>query len=669
VDHRFEMKPTVAALAGLGFVMTLTASTTAQPGPDRRLLAPSYPISKLREILLTREAWRPYPNASNPVGLERVPARVRQAYIDEGVRRLEGDWTPLPPSVFLEYIRTGDRSHYEALSFARRARLAHLVLAELFERKGRFLDQIVNGVWALSEESFWGVPAHLGLQRAGPGLPDVSEPVVDLFAAETGALMAWTSYLLGPELDRVHPLITRRMTLETERRILRPYLEREDWGYLGYTWRRRTGYVRPVNNWNPWINSNVLTAALILEQDPDRRVALVHKVMETLDAFVEPYPADGGCDEGPSYWNRAGGSLFDVLDLLHSASAGRIDVFDTPLIRAIGQYIDKTYIAGRYFIDFADASAKIDLEAPLVYRFGRAIGDEEMMGFAAFAAREQHHGDGVLPASFGVLGRVLPALFSLEALAAQPAVEPLFSDVWLPDVQVMAARSVPGRRDGFYLAAKGGHNDESHNHNDVGNFIAYYDGKPLLIDAGAQTYTATTFSSRRYELWNNQSGFHNLPTINDVMQHEGRSFAARDLHYEAGADFARLSLDLAGAYPKTAHVESWQRTLTLHRGQDVEVEENYRLAAFTSPFTLNFLTPLRADAAGAGRVRLSNPDTAESRAFVLVFDAARFDPTVETIPITDTRMRGSWGDTLQRVVLRSKRTGLIDRFSVRLKVE
>lgn len=72
---------------------------------------------------------------------------------------------------------------------------------------------------------------------------------------------------------------------------------------------------------------------------PDRRVTLVHKVMETLDAFVEPY-------------------------------------------RAIGQYIDKTYIAGRYLIDFADASAKIDLEAPVVYRFGRAIGDEAMMGFA-----------------------------------------------------------------------------------------------------------------------------------------------------------------------------------------------------------------------------------------------------------------------------------------------
>ena len=35
-----------------------------------------------------------------------------------------------------------------------------------------------------------GIPAHVGVQQAGPGLPDASEPTVDLFAAETGAAAA-----------------------------------------------------------------------------------------------------------------------------------------------------------------------------------------------------------------------------------------------------------------------------------------------------------------------------------------------------------------------------------------------------------------------------------------------------------------------------------------------
>lgn len=661
------MKTAVALLAAVGLAAGLVASPRAQGRADRRLLAPSYPIGMLRGVLLSREAWRPYPTAARPDGLERVPAQVRQAYIAEGERLLDEPWPPLPATVFLEYARTGDRSHYESLSFARRGRLANLVLAELFERQGRFLDRIADGVWAICEESFWGVPAHLGLQRAGPGLPDVSEPVVDLFAAETGSLLAWTSYLLGPELDRVNPLLTRRIALETDRRLLEPYLQREDWGWMGYTWRRRTGYMRPVNNWNPWINSNILTVALILEENPERRLALVRKVMESVDAFVEPYPADGGCDEGPSYWSRAGGSLFDVLDLLRSATAGRVDVYDTPLVRAIGQYIYRTYIAGPYFIDFADASAKLTPEAPLVFRFGQAIGDKTMTAFASYVARGENYGRGVLPGSFGVLGRVLPALFTLDALASEAPAEPLVRDVWLPDIQVMAARSQEGRRDGFYLAAKGGHNDESHNHNDVGNFIVYAGGRPVLVDAGAQTYTAQTFSSRRYELWNNQSGYHNLPTINGVMQQEGAKYAAQDVTYEAGDRFARLTLDLARTYPDAARVERWQRTVTLHRGEDVEMGEDYRLLAFVQPFTLNFLTPLKPEATEPGRVRL--PDPGGARSYVLVYDADRFTPSTETIAVRDTRMRGSWGETLYRLVLTSKKNVLSDKLAIRLQSE
>jgi hypothetical protein len=648
--------PAVILLAALS--TSLPAAQTPSAGSDRRLLARTYPIEALRNILLSRAAWKPYPTVVNPQGLERVPADLQAAYIKEGERRLSEAWPPLPATVFLEYVRTGNRSNFEALSFERRNRLAHLVLAELFERKGRFADQIANGAWAICEESFWGVPAHLGLQKAGSGLPDVNEPVVDLFAAETASLLAWTSYLTGPALDKVNPLITRRITVEVERRILESYRQREDWGWMGYTWKRRTGYVRPVNNWNPWINSNVLTAALLLEADPERRLALVHKVMDSVDAFIEPYPADGGCDEGPSYWNRAGGSLFDVLDLLHSATAGRVTLYDTPLVRNIGAYIYRTYIAGTYFINFADASAKIALEAPLVFRFGRAINDSTMTKFAALAYRQQQAEGRLLPGGFGVLGRVLPGLFAVDALSAEPPAEPLVRDAWFPDLQVMAARSQEGRRDGFYLAAKGGHNDESHNHNDVGNFIVYHNGRPILIDAGAQTYTAQTFSSRRYELWNNQSAFHNLPTINGVMQKEGRAFAARDVRYSATADAASLTLDLARAYPEAARVDAWQRTITLHRGRDVEVNESYRLSAVAEAFTLNFVTPQMPDTSSPGRVRLGD--------IALNYDANRFAAASERLAITDARMRGSWGEALYRIVLRSKASAASDRFSVTL---
>ena len=89
---------------------------------------------------------------------------------------------------------------------------------------------------------------------------------------------------------------------------------------------------------------------------------------------------------------------------------------------------------------------------------------------------------------------------------------PLPKDVWLPDLQVMVARDEEGSTKGFYVAAKGGHNDESHNHNDIGNYVVYYDGQPLLIDVGRGTYTRKTFSDRRYEIWYNCSDYHNTPS-------------------------------------------------------------------------------------------------------------------------------------------------------------
>jgi hypothetical protein len=85
----------------------------------------------------------------------------------------------------------------------------------------------------------------------------------------------------------------------------------------------------------------------------------------------------------------------------------------------------------------------------------------------------------------------------------------------------MVARDKEGSTDGLFVAAKGGHNDESHNHNDIGNYVIYYNGQPVLIDVGRGTYTRKTFSSRRYDIWYNCSDYHNVPTINGVTQPAG----------------------------------------------------------------------------------------------------------------------------------------------------
>src|SRR5437667_1643729 len=358
---------------------------------------------------------------------------IRAGFIREAQQYLGTTWERIPATVTLQYIRSGNRSNYDALNTRQREKLATLVFAEVFENQGRFLDEIADGIWAICEQTYWGSTAHLGMQRAGTGLPDVTEPIVDLFAAETGALLAWTDYLLGDRLDKVSPLLRKRIRAEVDRRVLTPALQRDDFWWMGFGERKN------INNWNPWINSNWLAAVLLLEADPPRRTGSVYKIMRSLDNFINIYPDDGASDEGPGYWGRAGASLFDNLELLRSATNGTIDIYRAPLVRSMGQYIYRVYINDQYFIPMGDASAKLTPDAELVYQYGKRIGDPVMQGFGALLAQRR----GPYRPGSSSPGRILPALFVAREIATAQAAEPLLGSVWLADLQLMAARSTP----------------------------------------------------------------------------------------------------------------------------------------------------------------------------------------------------------------------------------
>ncbi|HWR49821.1 MAG TPA: heparinase II/III family protein [Bryobacteraceae bacterium] len=636
-------------VAGSGVALASAQSTArGRPGAQRvsrkNLLSTAWPAGKVGRVLIARDRWKPFATASERARWEGLPVELRGALIAAGETALAaGPWPALPATLFLEFARVGNRSHYEAVWRQRRNRLRDLVLAECTEGQARFLDEIANGIWLTCEETFWGYPAHLNLQKRGGGLPDVTEPVIDLFAAETGAELAWTSYLLGPQLEKVHPLVTERIGIEMERRILAPFRTREDWWWMGFS------SDNSVNNWNPWINSNVLTSALLFEPQATR-AAFVHKVLRSVDRFLDGYDEDGGCDEGPSYWGRAGASLFENLELLYSASAGAIDFYSVPLVREIGRYIYRVQIHDNWYVNFADASARVGIAGDLVYRYGARIGDADMQALGAWAAKSGPERSD--------LGRQLPALFNTAIAEAEPR-QPLVQDAWMPGIQVMTARMKAGEPAGLYLAAQGGHNAESHNHNDVGNFIVYSDGEPAIIDVGVETYSAKTFSARRYEIWTMQSAYHNLPTINGVMQSAGREFAARGVYHKSDNRAAEFSLEIAGAYPKEAGIESWRRTLRLDRTTGhVELRDSYALAKSGARIALTLMTPCEVKVA-AGRLALADRAVVE-------FDAGTLRAEVETIKVEDGRLSPVWGQRVYRILLTNENAPAKGEFTLRI---
>jgi hypothetical protein len=627
------------------------------------MLAEKYPIDTLKESLVNH--WHPFPKASEREKWDALSGSIRSEYVRRGERALAFEWQSLPATLFLDYFRTGNRTRFETERNNRRNALGHLVLAECVEGEGRFVDQIANGVWATCEETYWGLPAHLLLQAAGKGLPDVEEPTIDLFAAETSVLLAWTHYLIDDAFDSVSPLLRSRIQLEVDRRILTPLLDREDFWWMGFNRRPDGKIVDPglaagvhlrVNNWNPWINSNWLQSFLLIEKNQDRLTRGVAKSMRSLDQFIDSYPEDGGCDEGALYWGRAAASLFDCLEILESATGDAVDEFDSDLLLNMGSFIYKAHIHDRYFVNFADASVLTTPEPSILYRYGKRVGDEKMASFGAWLAET---GNLAETGFGGSVARQLPALFSADDLFATEGEQPLPRDVWFPEIEVMTARSEAGTADGFFLAAKGGTNAESHNHNDVGTFVVFTDGKPLLIDTGVEPYTAKSSSPDRYDIWTFNSNYHNLPQVNGTCQQPGFSCVAKSVAYEAASETVTFALDIADTYPQEAGLVSWNRTIRLNRDRDIEITDVCRFAESGGEVVLHLMTACDVEI-GGDALNLTEADLPDGRVTgsgKISFDNDSFDASIEEISLVDgERLHQVWGPRVLRIAL--KATGL-----------
>jgi hypothetical protein len=385
-------------------------------------------------------------------------------------------------------------------------------------------------------------------------------------------------------------------------------------------------------------------------------------VIRSLDVFLNQYPEDGGCDEGSSYWGRAGASLYQNLDLLRLATDGQFNVYDNQLIKNMGSYIYKAYINYPYFINFADADATTGSRPQIIYSYGKDIQDPIMQQFGAYLAKKQDWG---AKTPGGKIDEQLFQLLLLDELDKAPSKNALISDFWLPDTEIAGARDQAGSPAGFFFAAKGGHNNESHNHNDLGTFVLYFDGKPCLIDIGRETYVAKTFSSRRYEIWTMQSQYHNLPKINGIDQKEGRQYMAKNTFFNADVKKAVFSTDISGAYTKDAEVKRWIRSYRLDRGKKFTISDNYELnVSGDKSTTLNFVTYCKVTETSPGVLNLAgNGFNLEMK-----YNAKMISPAIEFNEVTDRGLKRYWPDGITRVVFTLINSGLKGKNYVEITV-
>jgi hypothetical protein len=423
------------------------------------------------------------------------------------------------------FIRAGDREPYQTPYFLKRARLAAAAL-RLFLGQTELKDSVQDYIWSICEESNWVLPAH---ERC----------VIDLFAAETGFVLAETLLLLGETLDAE---VRYRVRAEVERRIFDPYIRYHhlDSWYLGH------------HNWNGVCNSSIAATFLLLEPEPERMFHALKLALTGLQVFLDKaFEEDGSSTEGVAYWHYGLINFVALSELLRGRSKGAIDLLSsTEKMRLIAAYPAKMQLSGSWFASFSDCDETVAFDPGIIVRLAERTGEQSLLNLLAGPVK---------PEGDWRLTMMLRNILWWDG-SQQEAIQP--SDARLPDAGVARLVTQTPQGTPVVVAMKAGHNAENHNQNDVGSFIMHVEGENLLTDPGRGLYSRAYFGLHRYEnIFANSYG-HSVPRIGGLLQRAGREFAGELLESEAPQDPYKLAeVEFARAYPCTDLVSARRRLL------------------------------------------------------------------------------------------------------------
>ena len=411
---------------------------------------------------------------------------------------------------FKLFSTTGSRSEYEAAYFNRRLRLNTCVfLSLIYPEEEKYFVYLEDVLFAICNEFSWCLPAHYGKVEQD------NHRFIDLFAAETGFALAETYTMLA---DRLDPLVAHRVRSEIERRIIEPYASR-----LNKLW-----WESCENNWAAVCVGSVGCTVMLMSPElfPDLR----ERIEATMECYLRGFGDDGICVEGCGYWHYGFGFFLVYADMVKRFTSGEVDYFTRPKIRAIATYIQKMFLSGHSSVSFADSGTSLRYHLGTLHYLKSVYPDD----VTVYDRRFSYNHDGC--ARFCLHLRA--ALWYREEFETAEAPAENF------DFFAEGAEWFIHKTPNYGFAAKGGHNNEPHNHNDVGSFIFARGGRQILTDPGSGKYSREYFKKERYTFFHTCSLGHSLPVIDGEGQRVGREFAARDCRIDDG-DFV---LDIAGAY-------------------------------------------------------------------------------------------------------------------------
>ncbi len=454
----------------------------------------------------------------------------------------------LTDELYAHFSRTGIRLPFEKRYFKRRNLLCYSAIAILLgdaSYRVRLESSFVTRLTAIMDETSWALPASIREQPTGK-----DPEMIDLFAAETANTMA---ELLVIFHDLIPAGLARRIRDRLHAGTFENYANRNP----PFPWTEW------AMNWNAVCHQGIVGSALAVETDHVLVAKILSRAAAALQEFLSGFGNDGSTSEGPGYWAYGFGWFSEMNSQLEHRTAGRLSFFEgDEKIKRIARFAPAFTFSNGHFVNFSDGNREGRLNPALLAYLGRRLNSPILTAHAHWIYR--HHAEvGIdLDASrsdFFYCSRLALRAPTPEQLAK--ASEPRQTDEYFDDYGAVVARGTDRAGHFWELAAKAGHNEEHHNHNDCGSFVLNIDGRPVLIEIGAPEYTKDFFTlPQRYEYLAARSLGHSVPFVNGCEQGAGREYKTSVIKAELSDDRLEFVVDLTGCYPTQARCRRLIRT-------------------------------------------------------------------------------------------------------------
>ncbi|MGG6312980.1 hypothetical protein [Paenibacillus macerans] len=525
----------------------------------------------------------------------------------EGERLLPATIPPLTYSLFAIFGKRGSRLEYERVYFERRRRLNTFALLAMLEPEDEEAEAALHEIlWSVCDEYTWCLPAHLDA-----GEPESHSQAIDLFAAETGFALSEIGLLLG---DRLPAMLRHRIGTEVDRRLFKPFLEGGP-----YFWEAAE------HNWSAVCSGSIGAAALIQLRDEEKLTDVIGRVQASLACYLRGFGEDGGCIEGLGYWNYGFGYFTYFADLLDRRTRGELDWFAEDRVRRIAEFQQKSYLGGDLAASFSDTVPRSRVHLGLSHYLARRYANVEAPPTSLRADYRADHCSRWAPAFRNLIWRS-----ESWAERREPVREWRAAGYYLPDAQWLISRH-RSRAVMFGFAAKGGHNAEPHNHNDLGQFIVAAGGEAFVADLGSGEYTADYFGAGRYGYDCNGSQGHAVPIVNGRHQAAGEEHRAVVLEAVTGEARDALRLDLTRAYDRRAGLETFTRSLdwSITELPSLELTDVFRFAEPPESLTERIITLIPPQLGPHGEIWLNGQGGGAGCRLRVAYDALKLEPAVQ----------------------------------------